>query len=86
GATMPYTSVFNEAAHLQGVGRGISQGLVSLISTPSVLLGPPLIGLLFQRTGSITLAFSSILLFSAVAITASFLAGPAVRGETTQST
>ena len=83
GATIPYTSVFNEAAHLQGVGKGIAQGLVSMISTPTVLLGPPLIGLLFNHNGSITLAFTVILPFAAIAITASFLAGPAVRRETT---
>jgi nitrate/nitrite transporter NarK len=82
GATIPYTSVFNEAARLKGVGKGIAQGLASLLSTPTVLLGPPLIGLLFERTGSITIAFSSILIFAAIAITASFLAGPAVRRET----
>jgi nitrate/nitrite transporter NarK len=82
GATIPYTSVFNEAAHLKGVGKGIAQGLVSMISTPTVLLGPPLIGFLFQLSGSITLAFSSILLFAVIAITASFPAGPAVRHET----
>ncbi len=85
GATIPYTPVFNEAAHLRGVGKGVAQGLVSLISTPTVLLGPPLIGFLFEHTGSITLAFSSILLFSCVAITASFLAGPAVRRESEES-
>ena len=82
GATIPYTSVFNEAAHLRGVGRGIAQGLVSIISSPTVLLGPPIIGLLFEHTGNFTLAFSSILIFSGTAITASFLAGPAVKKET----
>jgi nitrate/nitrite transporter NarK len=83
GATIPYTSVFNEAAHLRGVSKGIGQALVSVISIPTVLLGPPLIGFLFQQTGSFTPAFGSILLFSAVAVTASFLAGPAVKRETT---
>lgn len=82
GATIPYTSVFNEAAHLRGVGRGIAQGLVSIISSPTVLLGPPIIGLLFEHTGNFTLAFSSILIFSGTAIAASFLAGPAVKKET----
>ena len=82
GATIPYTPVFNEAARLKGVGKGIAQGLVSLISTPTVLLGPPLIGFLFEHTGSITVAFSSILIFAGIAIAASFLAGPAVRRET----
>jgi nitrate/nitrite transporter NarK len=83
GATIPYTSVFNEAAHLRGVSKGIGQALVSVISIPTVLLGPPLIGYLFQQTGSFTPAFASILLFSAVAVTASFLAGSAVKRETT---
>lgn len=81
GATIPYTSVFNEAAHLRGVSKGIGQALVSVISMPTVILGPPLIGFLFQQTGSFTLAFGSILLFSIVAVTASFLAGPAVKRE-----
>ncbi len=85
GATIPYTSVFNEAARLRTVSKGIAQGLVSMISTPTVLLGPPLIGLLFQQTHSFTFAFGSIMLFGFVAITASFLAGPAVKRETTIS-
>jgi len=82
GATIPYTSVFNEAARLRGIGKGVAQGLVSVISIPTVLIGPPLIGFLLEHTGSFTLAFGSIMLFGFVAITASFLAGPAVKRET----
>src|SRR5579872_3919978 len=82
GSTTPYTSVFNEAARLKGVGKGIAQGLASMYSTPTILLGPPLIGLLFNHSGSITLAFTVILPFATVAIIASFLAGPAVQRET----
>src|SRR6266581_2583776 len=85
GATIPYTSVFNEAAHLRTVSKGIAQGLVSVISSPTVLLGPPLIGFLFQQTHNFTSAFGSIMLFGFVAITASFLAGPAVKRETSIS-
>jgi nitrate/nitrite transporter NarK len=85
GATIPYTSVFNEAARLRGVGKGIAQGLVSMISSPTVILGPPIIGFLFEHTGNFTLAFGSILIFSSIAVTASFLAGPAVKRETTSS-
>src|SRR5947209_104738 len=81
GATIPYTSVFNEAAHLRGVGEGVAQGLVSVISTPTVILGPPLIGFLYGTTHTFTLAFGSMVLFGCVAITASFLAGPAVKRE-----
>ncbi len=81
GATIPYASVFNEAAHLRDVGKGVAQGLVSMISTPTVLLGPPLIGLLFGYRHDFVLALVSIMLFGCVAITASFLAGPAVKRE-----
>jgi cyanate permease len=83
GATIPYTSVFNEAAGLRTVSKGIAQGLVSMISTPTVLLGPPLIGFLFEQTHNFTAAFGSIVLFGCVAITASLLAGPAVKRERT---
>ena len=85
GATIPYTSVFNEAARLKDVGKGVAQGLVSVISVPTVILGPPLIGLLFGYTGNFSLAFGSILIFSAIAVTSSFLAGPAVSRETISS-
>jgi cyanate permease len=82
GATIPYTSVFNEAARLRTVSKGVAQGLVSIISSPTVLLGPPIIGFLFERTHNFTAAFGTIMLFSCIAITASFLAGPAVKRET----
>jgi nitrate/nitrite transporter NarK len=85
GATIPYTSVFNEAARLRDVGKGVAQGLVSVISVPTVILGPPLIGFLFGNTGNFSLAFGSILIFSAVAVTSSILAGPAVSRETLSS-
>jgi nitrate/nitrite transporter NarK len=81
GTTIPYTSVFNEAARLHGIGKGVAQGLVSMISSPTVLLGPPIIGFLFEHTGDFTLAFCSILIFGGIAVTASFLAGPAVKRE-----
>jgi nitrate/nitrite transporter NarK len=81
GATTPYTSVFNSAANLKTVGKGVAQGLVSVLSSPTVIIGPPLIGLLLDHTGSFTFAFGSILLFGLVAITASFLAGLAVKRE-----
>ena len=85
GATIPYTSVFNEAARLRDVGKGVAQGLVSVISVPTVILGPPLIGFPFGNTGNSSLAFGSILIFSAIAVTSSFLAGPAVSRETISS-
>ena len=82
GTTTPYTPVFNEAAKLRNVNKGIAQGLVSIISIPTVIIGPPLIGLIYGDTGNISLAFSSILFFGCIAITASFQAGPAVKRET----
>ncbi len=82
GATIPYTSVFNEAARLRGVGKGVSQALVSIISIPAVIVGPPLIGFFYQHTSNFTLAFGSVMIFGFIAITASFLAGPAVKRET----
>src|SRR5260370_13169128 len=81
GATIPYTSVFNEAAHLRGVGRGIAQGLVSIISSPTVLLGPPIIGFLFEHTGNFIFAFCSILIFIIITITSPFLAHTTVKLE-----
>ena len=84
GTTTPYTPVFNEAAKLRTVGKGVAQGLVSMISCPAVIIGPPIIGLIYGSTGNISLAFSSILFFGCIAITASFLAGPAVKRETIQ--
>lgn len=82
GSTTPYSSVFNEAARLRTVRKGVAQAWVSIISIPTVLVGPPLIGLLFGLTGNFVLAFGSILIFSAIAVTASFVAGPAVKRET----
>lgn len=84
GTTTPYTPVFNEAAKLRTVGKGVAQGLVSIISCPAVIIGPPIIGLIYGSTGNISLAFSSILIFGLIAITASFLAGPAVKRETSE--
>ncbi|MEO8972439.1 MAG: MFS transporter [Ktedonobacteraceae bacterium] len=84
GTTTPYTPVFNEAAKLRSVGKGVAQGLVSMISCPAVIIGPPVIGLIYGSTGNISLAFSSILVFGCIAIISSFLAGPAVRRETSE--
>ncbi|GAC1646238.1 MAG: CynX/NimT family MFS transporter [Ktedonobacteraceae bacterium] len=81
GATIPYTSVFNSAANLRSVGKGVAQGVVSTLSSPTAIIGPPVIGYLLDSTKSFTYAFSVVLFFSVIAITASFLAGPAVKRE-----
>ena len=46
-----------------------------------MIIGPPLIGFLVDRTGNFLLAFGSIMLFGLVAIVASFLAGPALKRD-----
>lgn len=81
GSTIPYTSVFNSAASLRSVGKGVAQGFVSTISSPTVIIGPPIIGFLLDRSGNFLYAFGSIMLFGCVAIVASILAGPAVQRE-----
>ena len=81
GSTIPYTSVFNSAANLRSAGKGVAQGILSVISSPTVIIGPPLIGFFVDRTGNFLLAFGSIMLFGLVAIVASFLAGPALKRD-----
>src|SRR5437763_16559594 len=60
GSTIPYTSVFNQAAQLHTVSKGMAHGLVSVIQTPTVLLGPPLIGFIFDQTHDFNLRSGSI--------------------------
>ena len=81
GATLPYTSVFDSAAQLKTVSKGVAQGLLSVIACQTLLWGPPLIGYLYQLTGTFSLPFGAILFFSSIAINASFLAGPACKHE-----
>ena len=81
GSTISYTSVFDSAARLHTVSKGIAQGLLSVIACQTLLWGPPLIGFLFQLTGNFSLPFSSILFFCAIAINASLLAGPILKLE-----
>lgn len=81
GATLPYTSVFDSAAQLRTVSKGVAQGLLSVIACPTLLWGPPLIGFLYQLTGNFSLPFGSVLFFSAIALNASILAGPAFKHE-----
>ncbi len=83
GATIPYTAVFNPAAHLRTVSKGVAQGMVSVLSSPTVIIGPPLIGFILDRTGSFSWAFSPIMLFGLIAIVASFLAHAALQKEAT---
>src|SRR5258708_38482324 len=81
GSTFPYTSVFDSAAQLRTVSKGVAQGMLSVIACQTLLWGPPLIGFLFQLTGNFSLPFASILFFCAIAINASLLAGPILKLE-----
>ncbi len=81
GSTFPYTSVFDSAAQLRTVSKGVAQGMLSVIACQTLLWGPPLIGFLYQQTGNFSLPFGVILFFSAIAINASILAGPAFKQE-----
>lgn len=81
GSTLPYTSVFDSAAQLRTVSKGVAQGLLSVIACQTLLWGPPLIGFLYQRTGNFSLSFGAILFFSACAINGAIVAGPAFKHE-----
>lgn len=81
GSSLPYTSVFDSAARLKTVSKGVAQGLLSVIACQTLLWGPPLIGYLYQLMGNFSLPFGAILFFSVVAINASFLAGPVFAHE-----
>ncbi|MBX5455440.1 MAG: MFS transporter [Thermogemmatispora sp.] len=81
GSSAPYAAIFNEAASLRSVGKGVAQSLVSVISSPTLIMGPPLIGFLLDQTASYSDAFGIMLLFSAVASVAALVAGPAIARE-----
>lgn len=81
GSTIPYTSVFDSAAQLRSVSKGVAQGLLSVIACQTLLWGPPMIGFLFQLTGNFSLPFGSILFFCAIAIFASFMVRYALKAE-----
>ncbi len=81
GSTLSYTSVYDSAAQLRTVSKGVAQGLVSVLACQALLWGPPLIGFLLQQTGNFSLPFGSILFFCVIAIDASILAGPVIDHE-----
>lgn len=81
GATLPYAAVFDGAARLRTVRKGVAQGLVSLIAWQSLLWAPPLIGVLWQITGSFSVPFGALALVSAIPISASFLVGSMLQRE-----
>lgn len=84
GSTVPYASVFNSAANLRSVKKGLAQGFVSTVSTPPVILCPPLIGLIFDRTGSFLYAYGLVVVFGCIATSAAFLSRAALKRESLQ--
>ncbi len=82
GTTLPYAAVFDQAGRIgktRALGPGTAQGVVSVISAPASAFGPPLIGVLLERSGSFTAAFGTLTLVGMLAITAAVLAGPALK-------
>jgi len=82
GTTLPYAAVFDQAGRIgkaRALGPGTAQGVVSVISAPASAFGPPLIGVLLERSGSFTPAFGALTLVGLLAITAALLAGPALK-------
>jgi cyanate permease len=82
GTTLPYAAVFDQAGRIgktHALGPGTAQGVVSVISAPASAFGPPLIGVLLERSGSFTPAFGALTLVGLLALTAAMLAGPALK-------
>jgi len=82
GTTLPYAAVFDQAGRIgktHALGPGTAQGVVSVISAPASAFGPPLIGVLLERSGSFSVAFGAFILVGLLAITAAVLAGPALK-------
>jgi len=81
GTSLPYAAVFDQAARIgkaHALGSGTAQGVVSVISAPASAFGPPLIGVLLERSGGFTAAFGAFILVGLLAITAAALAGVAL--------
>jgi MFS family permease len=77
GTTLPYAAIFSMAATVgknSGAGSGIAQGIVALLASQAGFTGAPLIGFLFGRTNSFSIALGVVgLLFSGIATFASLL-------------
>jgi MFS family permease len=80
GTTLPYAAIFSTAAAVgrtSPIGSGVAQGLIAVLASPVAIAGPPLIGLLLERTHSFTWAFGVIALtFSIATVGASLLLKP----------
>lgn len=83
GTTLPYAAIFSTAAAVgrrSTIGSGVAQGLIAVLASPAAIVGPPVVGLLLERTNSFTFAFGAIALtFPAIAVIASWCLGVALR-------
>ncbi len=82
GTTLPYAGVFDQAGRIgeaAALGPGAAQGVVSTISAPASAFGPPLIGLLAERTGSYTTPFAVLTLLGLGGCASAVLAGGRLR-------
>ncbi len=79
GTTLPSAAIFSTASMIgkrSGGGAGISQALLSVLASLAAVTGAPLIGLVFEHTGSFPTALGSIgLIFPTIAVTASLFLG-----------
>lgn len=83
GTTLPYAAIFSTAAAVgrrSPIGSGVAQGLIAVLASPASIIGPPVVGLLLEQTGSFTFAFGTLALtFPAVAVTASWCLNAALK-------
>lgn len=88
GTTLPYAAIFSTAASVgrgNAIGSGVAQGLIAVLASPAAIVGPPVVGLLLERTHSFTFAFGAIALtFPAVAVIASWRLSAALKRAKTR--
>lgn len=83
GANLPFAGVFATAARVgakSGIGVGTAQGISLMLAMPISIIGIPLIGFIFEHTGSFTPAFGAVaVLFCSGSVLASVLLGPVLK-------
>ncbi len=78
GVTVPYAVVFDLAGRIgdaHALGPGTGQGLVSAISAPASAFGPPLIGVLLERSGGYAAPFTALGLVALAGLARAVFAG-----------
>jgi len=78
GVTAPYAAVFDLAGRIgdaRALGPGTGQGLASAISAPASAFGPPLVGVLLERTGGYAAPFTALGLVALAGFASAVFAG-----------